>query len=90
MSGGRLVAPDPIRTPTADSSRFVPKVNDALARRSQTLLKARPCSAADELARRAGQRARITRLRRELLSQIFLDRERRDSPADEVLTRPPG
>lgn len=58
------------------SYRFVPLVNDPfvepLSDRAQMALL--------EVADRAAQRARITRLRRELLARLALDRERRRIP----------
>lgn len=83
MSGGRFAALASARCPNPDGSRFVPKVNE-------TLPDARLRLAHEELARRAGQRARLASLRRSLLAQAFLDRERRVGPADEVLTAAPG
>ncbi|NBW06942.1 MAG: hypothetical protein EBR82_02825 [Caulobacteraceae bacterium] len=54
------------------SYRFVPRVNATLAPGLN--------AAVDELARRAAERARITRLRRDLLARMALDRERHPAP----------
>lgn len=67
MSGGRKAPSLITSSPSSDSSRFVPKVNETS--------RSRRCAC-----------ARLTSLRRQLLVQVALDRERERGRADQALT----
>jgi hypothetical protein len=68
--------------PSSASYRFVPKVNEPLApQRMSGLI---------EVADRATQRARITRLRHQLLERLALDRTKRSRPSAQPPEGQPG
>lgn len=79
MSGGRRSPSHAAGSLSVESSRFVPKVNETLRLAPYQV-------AFIEVILRARHRARVTFLRRQLLAQVALDRERGLGRAEQVLT----